>query len=87
MPITASAKKALRQNIRRHARNLEYQRRIKEAIKTYRRLIATKKIGEAKEQLRLVYETLDKVAKSGYIKKNMASRKKSRLSKLLGKIS
>lgn len=86
MPITASAKKALRQNIRRRARNLQRASRIKEAIKTYRRLIAAKKIDEAKTQLNIVYKTLDKVAKTGYIKKNTASRKKSRLAKLLSKV-
>ncbi len=83
MPITKSAKKALRQSIRRKARNLVYKKKIKNLIKKIGVLAQEKKIEEAKKLLPQVYKILDKAAKVNVIKKNTASRKKSRLTKLL----
>lgn len=85
MPITKSAKKALRQNIKRRERNLIKKESYKKAIKEYKKLIANKKIDEAKQKLNLVYKLLDKTAKTNVIHKNKASRLKSRLSLLLKK--
>jgi small subunit ribosomal protein S20 len=85
MPITASAKKALRQSIRRRAQNLGRKDAYKKAVKEYRKLVAEKKLDEAKAKLPAVYKALDKAAKTNAIKKNKASRLKSRLGKLLGK--
>ena len=85
MPITKSAKKALRQNIKRRARNLTYKKKIKDLIKKVRSLVSEKKIEEAKKLLPKVYKILDKAAKVGIIKKNTAGRKKSRITKLLNK--
>ena len=85
MPITKSAKKALRQNVRRKARNLIYKNKIKDLIKKAKNLILEKKIEEAKKLLPQIYKVLDKAAKVNVIKKNMASRKKSRITKLISK--
>ena len=85
MPITKSAKKALRQNIRRKARNLVYKKKMKALIKEVRGLVLEKKNEEAKKLLPQVYKILDKTAKVGVIKKNTASRKKSRITKLVNK--
>lgn len=62
MPITQSAKKALRQNKRRHARNFSRARAWKEAVKN------AKKIKNA-ESLAAAYQALDKAVKMGVIKK------------------
>jgi len=83
MPITKSAKKALRQNIKRRARNLIYKKKMKGLIKKVRDLVSEKKNEEAKKLLSQTYKALDKSAKVGVIKKNTASRKKSRLTKLV----
>jgi small subunit ribosomal protein S20 len=83
MPITRSAKKALRQNIQRRARNLARKRLIDAAIKEYKRAAAAGDPDKAGAKLPLVYKLLDKAAKTGYLKKNAAARKKSRLAKLL----
>ena len=83
MPITKSAKKALRQNVRRKARNLVYRKKMKDLIKKVRSLVSEKKIEEAKKLLPQVYKILDKSAKVGVIKKNTASRKKSRITKFI----
>lgn len=78
MPITQSAKKALRQNKHRHARNLMRIRAYKEAIKNARNI-------KGLEALARAYKAIDKAAKKGVIKKNTASRKKSHLARLIGK--
>ena len=86
MPITKSAKKAIRQNIRRKARNLVYKNKMKALIKEARSLVLGKKTEEAKKLLPQVYKILDKAAKVGVIKKNNASRRKSRIAKLINKL-
>ena len=83
MPITKSAKKALRQNVRRRERNLLKKEAFRSAIKTYKRFVAEKKTSEAETDLRRAYQALDKAAKTGVIAKNKASRTKARLSRLL----
>jgi len=85
MPITKSAKKALRQNVRRRARNLIYKKKMKDLIKKAKDLVLEKKTEEAKKLLPQIYKILDKTAKVGIIKKNTASRKKSRITKLVNK--
>ena len=81
MPKIKSAKKALRQAGRRRARNLDRQRKVKDTIREFKKLVAAGKTEEARAFLPKVYKVLDKVAKTGYIKKNKANHLKSRLSK------
>ncbi len=83
MPITSSAKKALRQNRRRRKVNRDRKDVLRAAIKSYRALVAKKDIAGARAELPKVFRILDKTAKRGTIKKNAASRLKSRLSKLI----
>jgi small subunit ribosomal protein S20 len=85
MPITNSAKKALRQNLKRRKINAVKKRKIKNLIKETRVLISQNKTEEAKKLLPKIYKILDKTAKSGLIKKNTASRKKSRITALINK--
>jgi len=85
MPITKSAKKALRQNIKRKARNIIYKKKMRGLIKEVRTLVLDRKEKEAKKLLPQVYKILDKAAKVGVIKKNTASRKKARITKLISK--
>jgi len=83
MPITKSAKKALRQSQKRKAGNLVYKNKLRALIKELRNLVATKKTEEAEKLLPQVYKILDKAVKVGVIKKNAASRKKSRLARAI----
>ncbi len=85
MPITTSAKKALRQNVRRNIMNTQRKKKMRNLIKKAKILVAQKKIEEAKKLLPQIYKALDKTAKKNIIKKNTASRKKSRLTKMLNK--
>ena len=84
-PITKSAKKAVRQSLRRKKRNLGYKIKIKKLLKEAQNLIVQKKIEEVKNLLPQIYKALDKAAKTGVIKKNTAARKKSRLTKSMNK--
>ena len=85
MAITKSAKKAARQNERRKAENSVYKNKIKAITKEVLVLVSAKKAADAKKLLPKLYQALDKAAKVGVIKKNAASRKKSRLTKLIEK--
>ena len=85
MPIIKSAKKALRKSQKRRVVNAAKTRKLKNLLKEVRSLVAEKKIEEAKKLLPQVYKVLDKAAKTKLIKKNTASRKKSRISKLITK--
>ena len=86
MPITKSAQKALRQNLRRRTKNVRQKEKTKDIIKQVKLLISQKKGEEAKKLLPQVYKVLDKAAKTGLLKKNTASRKKSRIARAMRKI-
>jgi small subunit ribosomal protein S20 len=85
MAITQSAKKAQRQSLTRNVRNQDRKKKVKTLIKQIRLLVSEKKAGEAQKLLPQAYKTLDKTAKVGTLKKNNASRKKSRLTILVNK--
>ncbi|MBU0546597.1 MAG: 30S ribosomal protein S20 [Patescibacteria group bacterium] len=85
MPITKSAKKALRQSKRRRTHNIQKKKTMRELIKKFKQLIAEKKKDEAKALLPQIYKVLDKAAKTNLIKKNTGSRKKSRITKMVNK--
>lgn len=86
MPNTKSAAKAMRQSIRRKTRNINTKNKFKGAVKEAKTLIAAGKKSEAIEALKKAYSLLDKAAKKNVIKKNTASRKKSRLAAAISKI-
>jgi len=85
MPITKSAKKEARKSLRRRATNREGREALKKTVKQYRKLVAQKKFEEAGAFLSQVQKALDKSTKANLIKKNTASRLKSRLAKGLSR--
>lgn len=85
MAITKSAKKAIRQSAKRRDRNLVYKTKMRKLVKEFKALVAQKKQEEAMKVLPQVYAILDKTAKVGIIKKNNASRRKSRLTQMVAK--
>jgi ribosomal protein S20 len=85
MPITSSAKKALRQSKTRRARNIKKKDAYKGAVKAYRKLAAGKQWEDAIAKLPAVYQAVDKAAKTNVIAKNKARRLKSRLSRMVPK--
>ena len=85
MPITKSAKKALRQSKKRRTKNLRQLRAMRDIIKNIQKFILENKKEEALKLLPKTYKLIDKAAKTGLIKKNNADRKKSRLTKLINR--
>jgi ribosomal protein S20 len=85
MPITSSAKKALRQNKTHNSRNVVKKDAYKKAVTGLRKLVAQKKHEEAAKMLSVAFKTLDKAAKAHVIEKKKASRLKSRLAQLIAR--
>jgi small subunit ribosomal protein S20 len=80
MPVTKSAKKALRTSIRRHEENLLQKDAFKKAIKGVKKAVASAE-GDLPSLLSTAQSTLDRAAKKHTIHPNKASRLKSRLAK------
>ncbi len=87
MPIIKSAKKALRSSKRKRVFNLRKKDQVSKSIKTLKKLVADKKTKEAREFMSTVQKNIDKATKTGLIKKNTASRKKSRLVAMIKKVA
>jgi small subunit ribosomal protein S20 len=87
MPITSSAKKALRASVHKAAFNLKRKDAISDAVKKIKKLIAAKNIKEAEAMLPVAFKAIDKACKTNLIHKNTAARKKSRLAKMIAKAS
>lgn len=85
MPITKSAKKALRQNVKRNERNKKYKNKIKNLTKRAMAFAQEENKNELKKIMPLIYKALDKAAKTGVLKKNTASRRKSKMARLEAK--
>ncbi|MBU0597828.1 30S ribosomal protein S20 [Patescibacteria group bacterium] len=86
MPIKKAAKKHLRQTKKRTIKNLGAKNRIKAAIKSARLALTNKDKSKAQEQIKKTIKILDKAAQNKILKKNTASRFKSRLMKQLNKL-
>lgn len=85
MPITSSAKKALRASKHKAVFNEKRRDAFTDAVKKVKKLIITNKIKEAEAMLSSAFQAIDKACKTNLIHKNTASRKKSRLAKMLAK--
>lgn len=85
MAITSSAKKAIRNSAKKRVFNVRRVRAMRSAVKEARTLVKTGAAEDKNTKLSAAYTAIDKAAKRGVIKKNTASRKKSRLAKALAK--
>lgn len=83
MPITKSAKKQLRQNPVKKAQNDARKAEMKKLLKQALVLAQESKIDELAKMVPALYKAIDKACKTGVIKKNNASRKKSLIGKKL----
>lgn len=87
MPITRGAKKAHRSSLKKRVFNLRRKEKASKAVKSLKQLVLEGKKKEAQEAMREVQKSLDKAVKMKTLNKNTASRRKSRLSKLVKNIS
>jgi small subunit ribosomal protein S20 len=85
MPITSSAKKALRSSQKKKLFNQRRKDALAETVKKIKKFVTDKNTKEAIAYLSQAYKAIDKAAKTNLIKKNTAARKKSRLAKMIRK--
>lgn len=83
MPNTKSAKKRLRQNLVRRARNRATKSTVKRQIRKVREAIAAGDVQTGEAEFRLAAKRLDKAAAAGVVHAKLAARVKSRLSAAL----
>ena len=83
MAHSLSAKKRIRQNQKRRARNRWRKGQVKEAIRAFDDSLRAGQTDQAREHLKLVYKRLDGVAAKGTLHKNAAARRKARLARRL----
>jgi ribosomal protein S20 len=86
MPITSSAKKALRASKKKHVFNIRRKTSIEKVMKEFRKHIAAKNKAAAAKLIPSIYQTLDKAVKTDFIKPNASSRTKSRVMAALKKL-
>lgn len=86
MPNIKSAKKRLRQNAKRRANNRARMSALRTHVKKMEESVAKGDRETAAEMLSITSKVLDQAAARGLIKKNTASRRKSRLATQVNKI-
>ena len=86
MAHSLSAKKRVRQNLKRRARNRARKEIIKDQVKSFNAILAKGDLAGAETELRKVAQRLDRVAAKGTIHKKTASRKRSRLARKLNAV-
>ena len=87
MAITKGAKKAVRSSERKRVYNLRTNNTMRDIVKSIRKSILAGESDKAKAMLPTAYKAIDKAAKRGVIKDNTASRKKSRLTAAINKVT
>ena len=85
MANTESAKKRIRQNIKRRGLNRWRLRTMRTAIKTFDKALSDGQLDAAGDAFKAASAVVDKNAQKGVIHRNQASRRKSRMSARLKK--
>jgi small subunit ribosomal protein S20 len=80
MPNTSSAKKRMRQDAVRRARNRSAKANLRAQLRKVRTAISEKKLDESVKEFKSLVAKLDRAAGRNVIHANTASRTKSRLS-------
>ncbi len=87
MPITSSAKKALRASKKKRVFNIRRAETLKDILKQIKKLVAEKKKKEAEALIPAFQKAIDKAEKRGILKAHASSRRKSRLVALIRSIA
>jgi small subunit ribosomal protein S20 len=83
----SSAEKRHRQSEERRIRNKAVKSSVRTSVKKFTLLARQKDSGEAEAALKDMISKLDSAARKGIIKKNAASRKKSRMQRLFNSLN
>ena len=86
MPIIKSAKKRMRQSIKRRERNYPVRSKLKTLFKKELEFIKNGDLENAEKNLAMTYSVIDTACKKNIIHKNNAARKKSRLALALNEL-
>lgn len=86
MAHSLSAKKRIRQSLKRRARNRARKEQIKTDVKSFLNVLGTGDVKKASEALNKVVSRMDRVATKHTIHKNAAARKRSRLQRRLNAV-
>ncbi|MFT7184070.1 MAG: small subunit ribosomal protein S20 [Oceanicoccus sp.] len=81
MPIIKSAKKRVKQTLKRQARNYNTRSAMRKAIRNVEEAIKASDPKAAESALQVAYKVIDTAAKKKVIPKNTASRRKSKLAR------
>jgi small subunit ribosomal protein S20 len=83
MAHSLSAKKRIRQNVKRNALNRWRKDRVKDAVKAFDAAVEAGNVDEAQKLLNQAASVIDKVASTPALHKNTAARRRSRLARKL----
>jgi small subunit ribosomal protein S20 len=83
---SSSAEKRHRQSEERRLRNKAVKRSVRTSVKKFTALAQKKNVGEAEAALKDMIKKLDTASRKGIIKKNAASRKKSRMQRFFNSL-
>jgi len=86
MPNTPSAKKRLKQNVERRARNRAAKTSIRNLTRTVRESVVAKDVAKSEEAFGKLVSKLDRASAAKVIHANAAARTKSRLTKAIKSI-
>lgn len=88
MANTSSAKKAVRQSDKKRQHNLFWKKRVKNALKAVKELVASKaEKSQIDAEIKMLQKVLDKASKEKAIHKNKANRLKSKYALKIAGIS
>jgi len=82
-----SAKKRIKQTIKKTERNRFYKTRIKNITKAVKEAVEAGEVEKAQEAFKIANEKLHHFVSKGILKKNTAARKVSRLNKLVKELA
>ena len=83
MAHSISAKKRVRQNLKRRARNRYRKEQLKDQVKAFNAALTSSDWKKAEAELNKTVTQMDRISTKGTIHRNTASRKRSRLTKRL----
>ena len=86
MPVIKSAKKRMRQNLKRRERNYPVRSEMKTMIKKVLKLVKDGDLEGAKKVLPLAYAVVDKATKKKILHGNNAARKKSLMARAVNNL-
>lgn len=85
MAHSLSAKKRIRQNLKRRLRNRRRMLALKRLVREFEAALSSGQLDRARELLPGLYKKIDQIAAKGTLHKNTAARKKAKLALRLNK--